>query len=208
MLAIVDYGMGNIRSISNALNLLGEEVVITDKPNALSDAEAVILPGVGAFSDGIRNLKKKGLIQVLEKEVIEKQKPYLGICLGLEFLAEKSLEGGTYEGLGWIKGIVTKIQTNDPQFKVPHIGWNDTKILKNNGLFKDIEDPTFYYVHSFYLKVDDSEKDIITSICDYGGTQITATIQKNNIYATQFHPEKSQLTGIKLLKNFLDDIRK
>lgn len=208
MLAIVDYGMGNIRSISNALNLLGEEVIITDKPNALSDAEAIILPGVGAFSDGIRNLKKKGLIQVLEKEVIEKQKPYLGICLGLEFLAEKSLEGGTHEGLGWIKGIVTKIQTNDPQFKVPHIGWNDTKILKNNGLFKDIEDPTFYYVHSFYLKVDDSEKDIITSICDYGGTQITATIQKNNIYATQFHPEKSQLTGIKLLKNFLDDIRK
>lgn len=200
--------MGNIRSISNALNLLGEEVVITDKPNALSEAEAIILPGVGAFSDGIRNLKKKGLIQVLEKEVIEKKKPYLGICLGLEFLAEKSLEGGTYEGLGWIKGIVTKIQTNDPQFKVPHIGWNDTKILKNNGLFKDIEDPTFYYVHSFYLKVDDSEKDIISSICNYGGTQITATIQKNNIYATQFHPEKSQLTGIKLLKNFLDDIRK
>ena len=182
--------MGNVRSVSNAFNLLQEKVEITDEPKKLSDAEAIILPGVGAFSDGIKNLKHKGLVAVLEKEVIDKKKPYLGLCLGLEFLAEKSFEGGMHEGLGWIKGTITRIQPNDPQLKVPHIGWDDTSILRKDGLFKDIEEPVFYYVHSYYFKVDDSEKDVITSICNYGGVPITATIQKGNIYATQFHPEK------------------
>jgi len=199
--------MGNVRSISNAFSLLGEEALVTDDPNKLSEAEAIILPGVGAFSDGIKNLKYKGLIKVLEKEVIEKKKPYLGICLGLEFLAKKSLEGGIHEGFGWINGIVTRIQPNDPTLKVPHMGWNDTTVFKKNGLLKEIENPAFYYLHSYYLKVDDSEKNIITSVCDYGGIQITASLQKDNIYAVQFHPEKSQSTGIMLLKNFLSDIR-
>ena len=199
--------MGNTRSISNAFNLLGEEVLITDNPTKFSDVEAIILPGVGAFSDGMQNLRQKGLIEVLEKEVTKKKKPYLGICLGLEFLAEKSFEGGIHQGLGWVKGTVTRIQPNT-KLKVPHIGWDDTIILKNDGLFKDIEEPVFYYAHSFYLRVDDTDKDVITSICDYGGTPITATIQKDNIYATQFHPEKSQSTGIKLLENFLSNIRK
>ncbi|TLX95470.1 MAG: imidazole glycerol phosphate synthase subunit HisH [Thaumarchaeota archaeon] len=208
MLAIVDYGMGNVRSIYNAFNLLGEEVCITDDKNTLSSAEAIIVPGVGAFSDGMKNLREKNLLEILEKEVIEKKKPYLGICLGLEFLAEKSLEGGSHTGFGWIKGTVIRLQPNTPSLRVPHIGWNDTMVLKKEGLFKEIQKPTFYFLHSYYLKVDESEKNIITSICDYGGNQITATLQKDNIYAVQFHPEKSQSTGIKLLKNFLDDIRK
>ena len=207
MLSIVDYGMGNIRSVMNAFELLGEKLEITDDPKKLSQSEAIILPGVGAFSDGMMNLKKKGLIEVLQKEIIEKEKPYLGICLGLEFLATKSFEGGEHGGLGWIDGEVIKINPSDTSLKVPHMGWEDTKILKKDGLFKEIENPTFYYLHSYFFKIDDKEKDVITSICDYGGVPITATIQKNNIYAVQFHPEKSQTTGIKLLKNFLDGIR-
>jgi glutamine amidotransferase len=208
MLAIVDYGMGNVRSIYNAFNLLGEEVCISDDKNILSNAEAIIVPGVGAFSDGMKNLREKNLLEFLEIEVVEKKKPYLGICLGLEFLAEKSFEGGIHTGFGWIKGTVTKLQPNVPTLRVPHIGWNDAVVLKNEGLFKEIQKPTFYFLHSYYLKVDESEMNVITSICDYGGNQITATLQKDNIYAVQFHPEKSQSTGIKLLKNFLDDIRK
>lgn len=208
MLAILDYGMGNVRSIENAFTLLGEEVCITDDEKILSTAEAIIVPGVGAFSDGMKNLKKKNLLKVLEKEIIHKKKPYLGICLGLEFLAEKSYEGGEHVGFGWIKGKVTQLQPNVSTLRVPHIGWNDIEILKNEGLFQEIHKPTFYFLHSYYLEVDKSEENIVTSICDYGGNKITATLQKDNIYAVQFHPEKSQSTGIKLLKNFLGDIRK
>jgi len=200
--------MGNVRSVSNGFELLGEEVEVTDNPEKLSLAEAIILPGVGAFSDGMRKLKEKNLVEVLEKEVIQNKKPYLGICLGLEFLAEKSFEGGEHEGLGWLKGEVTKIVPNDPKLKVPHMGWNDTKVIKKEGLLKEIENPVFYYLHSYYLKLNESEMKVITSVCNYGGIPITATIQQNNIYAVQFHPEKSQTTGLKLLKNFLDDIRK
>lgn len=208
MLAIVDYDMGNIKSIANAFSLLGEEVVVTDDPKELSKSSGIILPGVGAFSDAIFNLKKKNLISFLEREVLEIKKPYLGICLGLELLAKKSFEGGTHEGLGWINGTVEKIEPNPNTLKIPHMGWDDTSILKAGGLLKEIENPTFYYLHSYYLKVDDSEKKYVTSICDYGGVPIVATFQKDNIYAVQFHPEKSQSTGIKLLQNFLDDIRK
>ena len=200
--------MGNVKSVLNGFELLGEEVEVTDNPEKISKAEAIILPGVGAFYDGMKNLKEKNLIEVLEKEVIQNKKPYLGICLGLQFLAEKSFEGGEHEGLGWIKGEVTKIVPNDPKLKVPHMGWNDTKVNQKEGLLKEIENPVFYYLHSYYFKLNESDKNAITSVCDYGGVPITATVQHENIYAVQFHPEKSQTTGLKLLKNFLDDIRK
>jgi len=208
MLAVIDYGMGNVRSISNAFSLLQEEVKITDDPKIIANADGIILPGVGAFVDGMNNLKRKRLIPILKEQVLEKKKPYLGICLGLEFLAEKSYEGGTHEGLGWIKGTVTRILPIDSSLKVPHIGWNDTLIIKDDDLLKELEDPVFYYLHSYYLKTDDLEKNIITSICDYGGVKITATIHKDNIFATQFHPEKSQETGLKLLKNFIESMKK
>ena len=200
--------MGNVKSVLNGFELLGEEVEVTDNPEKISKAEAIILPGVGAFYDGMKNLKEKNLIEILEKEVIQNKKPYLGICLGLQFLAEKSFEGGEHEGLGWIKGEVTKIVPNDPKLKVPHMGWNDTKVNQKEGLLKEIENPVFYYLHSYYFKLNESAKKVITSVCDYGGVPITATVQHENIYAVQFHPEKSQTTGLKLLKNFLDDIRK
>ena len=200
--------MGNVQSVINAFQLLGESVQLTHDPQVLSESDGIILPGVGAFSDGMKNLREKNLLNVLEKEVIEKKKPYLGICLGLEFLAKKSFEGGEHEGFGWINGMVEKIVPNNTMLKVPHMGWNDTKIVKNDGLLKEIQDPVFYYLHSYYLNVDPSEKDIITSVCNYGEVLISATIQKENIYAVQFHPEKSQSTGIKLLKNFVDEIRK
>ena len=206
MIVIIDYDMGNTRSIYNALTLLEKEVVISDDPKIISDSEAIILPGVGAFSDGMNNLRKKGLINILNEEVIDKKKPYLGICLGLEFLAERSYEGGTYQGLGWIKGEIVKIESESSRIKVPHIGWDDTKIVKNDVLFNEIEDPIYYYLHSYYLKLDPRENNILTSICNYGGVEIISSIHKNNIFATQFHPEKSQETGLKLLKNFLETI--
>ncbi len=207
MIAIIDYGMGNVKSIFNAFYLLGEEPEIISEPTKILECEAVILPGVGAFSQGMKNLKQMGFINVLKEQVLEKGKPYLGICLGLEFLADMSLEGGTNEGFGWIRGSVKKIETGDISLKVPHMGWNDTRILKTNGLFNEIEDPSFYFLHSYYFDVDESEKSFVTSICDYGKTPVTASVQKGNIYAVQFHPEKSQSVGIKLLKNFIDDFR-
>jgi len=200
--------MGNTKSVFNAFQLLGETVKISDDPGFFEEAEAIILPGVGSFADGMENLRKKNLIEVLEKVVLKNKKPYLGICLGLQFLAKNSHEEGIHEGFGWVNGEVIKIKSNDPIIKVPHMGWNDTKILKKNGLFKDMIDPAFYYLHSYYLKVDESEKDTITSVCNYGESLISSTVQKDNIYAVQFHPEKSQSTGLKLLQNFLEDIRK
>jgi imidazole glycerol-phosphate synthase subunit HisH len=204
MLAIIDYEMGNVKSIKNAFELLGEEIIITDEKNKISDAEAIILPGVGAFSEGMRKLERKNLLPILETEVLEKKKPYLGICLGLEFLAKKSFEGGETNGFGWIDATVKKIIPQEKSFKVPHMGWDDSLILNNKNLFKEIDIPTFYFTHSYYVDVNENEKSIITSVCDYGDVKITSSIEKNNIFAVQFHPEKSQSMGLKLLKNFID----
>ena len=204
MFAIIDYGMGNVRSIYNAFTLLGKEVTITDDPKIIAESEAIILPGVGAFSDAMNNLTNKGLIEVLQNEIIVKKKPYLGICLGLELLAEKSHEGGIFPGLGWLKGQVVKIQSQQSSVKVPHIGWDDTKIIKNDILFNEIVEPSYYYLHSYHLKLNPDEKNIATSTCEYGGVEIVSSIHKENIFATQFHPEKSQETGLKLLKNFIE----
>lgn len=200
--------MGNLRSISNAFSLLEEETVITDDKDIISKSDGIILPGVGSFSDGIENLKRKNLIEVLNNEILIKKKPYLGICLGLEFLAEKSFEGGVHEGLGWIKGTISKIEPKSSSFKVPHIGWDDTSIIKNDEFFKEIVEPTFYYLHSYFFKISDEEKHYVTSVCNYGGVEIPATIRKDNIFAVQFHPEKSQENGLKLLSNFLEFIKK
>ena len=207
MISILDYGMGNTGSVSNVFSLLGEDVSITDDHEKISSSEAIILPGVGSFSDGMKNLEKKHLVGLLNELVIKKSKPYLGICLGLEFLAEKSYEGGETSGFSWIKGNVKKIEPANTSLKIPHMGWDDTEIIQNDGLLKELKNPAFYYLHSYYFDVDNSEKESITSICNYGDVPIISTIQKNNIYGVQFHPEKSQSIGIKLIKNFLDDIR-
>ena len=199
--------MGNVKSVQNALELFGESAVISDDIEIISESDAIVLPGVGSFSDGMKNLQRKNLLSLLDKEVIEKNKPYLGICLGLEFLVKQSTEGGIHSGFGWINGSVDKISPKNKTLKIPHMGWNDTTIKDSAGLFKDMSDPTFYYLHSYMLNLDNSEKNIITSTCNYGDVVIPASIQKDNIFAVQFHPEKSQSTGIKLLKNFIETIK-
>jgi len=198
--------MGNVRSVANGFELLGHDVEITSNPKKIENSDAIVLPGVGAFNDGMINLQKLGLLEILNNQVIEKKKPYLGICLGLEFLATISYEGGVHKGFGWVDGIVEKISPKKNSFKVPHMGWDDTVIKKDSKLLKELLEPSFYYLHGYYLKLEDSEKEFVTSVCDYGGVNIVASFEKENIFAVQFHPEKSQNVGLKLLQNFAEKI--
>lgn len=201
MIAIIDYGMGNLQSIKNALDLLYPSVAVIKNPSDLKRAKAIVLPGVGAFADGMRNLRQNGFLPVLKEEVLVKKKPYLGICLGMQFLAEKSHEHGVHEGLGWINGEVKRLNPCNGDFKIPHVGWNDVKIRSNSNLYQGIgEIGTFYFVHSYAL--DPANKSIITGVCDHG-QEFVASIQQENIFGVQFHPEKSQGAGMKLLKNFM-----
>ncbi len=200
MIAIVDYGMGNVRSVRDALEYLGEEVVITADPERLAEAERLILPGVGAFGDAMANLDARGLPGVLAVEVLEKRKPFLGICLGLQLLAESSCEHGDHRGLGWIDGAVVRFNGNTP-LKIPHMGWNDLQKVSDHPLLEGLEDSQlcFYFVHSYYLTCRD--RDAVVATCDYG-TPFAAMVARDNIAAMQFHPEKSQDSGIHILKNF------
>jgi imidazole glycerol-phosphate synthase subunit HisH len=199
--------MGNTRSVLNAFNLLGEKCIITNKRSDIIKSEVIVLPGVGAFSEGMANIKQNGLFEILNEEVIDKKKPYLGICLGLEFLAKNSLEGGFCEGLGWLDGEVRQIETSKDESKVPHMGWNDTNVILNDGIYSGIKEPSFYYLHSYYLYLKNKDKQYISGECSYGNSKITSSIEKNNIFAVQFHPEKSQSVGIRLLQNFLIRVR-
>jgi len=206
MIVIIDYGAGNLQSIINAFELLGERVEVINSPEKLKDAEAIVLPGVGAFSDCMNNLRKAGFIDALNREVIEKKKPFLGICLGLQILAEQSFEHGCYSGFGWVKGSVKKIIPKSTEFKIPHMGWNNIIIRSKDRLFRDFEnEPVFYFVHSYTLVLDELDQ-LVTSTC-YHGAKIVASVQKENIFGVQFHPEKSQGAGLKLLKNFITFVR-
>ena len=198
--------MGNVRSVANGFELLGHDVEITNNSDTIENSDAIVLPGVGAFNDGIKNLQKLELIEILNEQILEKKKPYLGICLGLEFLATQSYEDGVHKGFGWVNGTVEKISPNQNSFKVPHMGWDDTLIKKDSILLKELLEPSFYYLHSYYLKLDDSEKEFVTSVCNYGGVNIVGSFEKDNIFAVQFHPEKSQNVGLKLLQNFAEKI--
>lgn len=203
MIAIVDYNMGNLQSVLNAFRLLGEEVVATKKKEDLQKAKAIILPGVGAFKDGMQSLEKLGLVDILQEEVLRKKKPFLGICLGMQLLALKGTEYGDYKGLGWVKGVCDIIRPDDDSYKIPHMGWNNIQIKKQEGLFENIgEDPVCYFVHSYSLQPDASEQNIVTSTC-FHGQVIVASIEKENIFGVQFHAEKSQGAGLKLLENFV-----
>lgn len=202
MIAIINYGMGNLQSVANSLDALNIENIITSDPEDLRTASGLILPGVGAFGDGMRNLADRGLLEVLNDEVLEKKKPILCICLGLQLIAKEGFEFEQNDGLGWINGIVRKIEPSSPEFKIPHMGWNDVKIRKREGILEGMtEKPVFYFVHSFCLEVEPDSESIITSTCDHG-EEFVATIQWENVYAAQFHPEKSQQDGMKLLENF------
>lgn len=201
MIVIIDYGLGNLRSVAGAVKRLGYEPFISNDPEVLHKAEKLILPGVGAFGDGMKNLQRLGLLDVLNHLVIKEKKPILGICLGLQLMAKESYEFGHHKGLGWIDASVVKLDAEKTGLRVPHVGWNDLMQCKGDILFESIEnDALFYYVHSFYVRCDN--RSIVIGECDYG-CRFTAAFHQENIYATQFHPEKSQRQGLTLLGNFL-----
>lgn len=195
MIAIVDYGMGNLRSVQKAFEYLGYDAAITDQSKALENASHIVLPGVGAFRDAIAALKVKDLDGMIKKEVAE-GKPFLGICLGMQMLFDRSSEDGEYEGLGLIGGEVVRFDTD---LKIPHIGWNTLYYNKRTALFDGIDDNYFYFVHSYHAaKV--ANEDVETT-CVYG-YEFVASVNRDNIWGVQFHPEKSGDTGLKVLKNF------
>jgi len=202
MIAIVDYGMGNLRSVEKGFLKVGVDARVVREPQAVDDADAVVLPGVGAFRDCIRNLAQTSMTESIMRS-IRKGKPYLGICLGLQVLFTESEEFGIYKGLDVFKGKVVRFQID---LKVPHMGWNNVKILRRPPIFDGIQDESFFYfVHSYYVATDDTAA--VSTTTDYGIT-FTSMVWKDNIFATQFHPEKSQESGLRVLKNFGDFVRK
>ena len=199
MIAIIDYGMGNLRSVFNAFEVLGIEASIADGPAGLREASGVVLPGVGAFGDGMRNLRERGFIEELEKQVVAGGKPFLGLCLGLQLLGTRGFEHGENAGLGWIPGTVDRLVVPD-ELRVPHIGWNDTRFVKPDALFDGLgAAAAFYFVHSFVLVPDDPA--VVSGVCDYG-VDFVASVRRDNICATQFHPEKSHKAGLAVLRNW------
>ena len=198
MIGIIDYDAGNIKSVEKALNYLGEETVVTRDPQILLGADKVILPGVGSFGAAMEKLHKYGLVPVI-KEIVEKGTPFLGICLGLQLLFESSEETPGVEGLGILKGKIVKIPPCEG-LKIPHMGWNSLHLQNGGRLFKDVPEETYvYFVHSYYLKAEDPQ--IVKAVTDYS-TCIHASVEKDNVFACQFHPEKSSRWGLKMLENF------
>jgi imidazole glycerol-phosphate synthase subunit HisH len=203
MIAVIDYGMGNVRSMCNAVEWLGYEAALTADPKVIADASHVILPGVGAFGDAITNIKERGLDEILHQQVIEKGKPLLGVCLGLQLLAKRSEEHKLHDGLGLLDAEVIKFKFSDSNLKLPHVGWNVVSVCKDHQLFHKLkrDEFSFYFVHSFHI-VCKNQEDVLAT-CDYG-IEFVAAISKNAVVATQFHPEKSQDNGIQVLYNFLN----
>ena len=198
MIAILDYDAGNIRSVEKALQHLGEETILTHDFREIQKADKVILPGVGAFGDAMEHLKHYELDRAI-KEVIAMDKPFLGICLGLQLLFESSDETPGVEGLGILKGNILRIPEEEG-LKIPHIGWNSLEFPREGRLFQDLPaDRYVYFVHSYYLQAQ--EPQIVTATCEYG-VHIHASVEKNQVFACQFHPEKSGEVGLKILKNF------
>jgi glutamine amidotransferase len=202
-IVIVDYGVGNTHSVSNAINSLGyRKLKISDKESVIAEADVLILPGVGAFEACADNLRERNLDTILNEQVLVKQKPILGICVGMQLLATHSEENGLHKGLNWIKGTVKKIQPMET-FAVPHVGWNDVYTQNNSPIFINNErDSNFYFDHSYYF---DCRDEYIIGFCDYG-IKVTAAVQLDNIFGVQFHPEKSQTNGLKLFRSFFNSI--
>ncbi|GLI52604.1 imidazole glycerol phosphate synthase subunit HisH [Thermodesulfovibrio yellowstonii] len=203
MIALVDYGMGNIRSVSKAIEAVGGEVSITQSPEEIRKAKAIVLPGVGAFRDCMSNLTELGLLETVREEIL-KGKPYLGICLGMQILFTESEEFGMCKGLDLIKGRVIRFKL--PQdYKIPHMGWNTVIFKKKSKLLSEISNNSyFYFVHSYYVVPEESN--FVGGVTEYG-IEFTSMIIYENIFATQFHPEKSQKMGLKLLSNFIQFIQ-
>ena len=198
MIGIIDYDAGNLKSVEKALHYLGKEVIVTRDPKQLRQVDKVILPGVGAFGDAMAKLKEYHL-DTLIHEIADSGKPFLGICLGLQLLFEESEESPGVEGLGILKGKIKRISDEDG-LKVPHIGWNSLHLEHNGRLFQNIPENSYvYFVHSYYLEAQDPE--IVKASTEYG-VHIHASVEKGNVFACQFHPEKSSHVGLQILKNF------
>ena len=206
--AIVDYGSGNLRSAAKAIERAAREtgaddrVLVTSNPREVADADRIVLPGVGAFADCRAGLYGvPGMVDALQREVIERGKPFLGICVGMQLMATRGVEYGIHAGLDWIRGDVVRIDPGKDHLKIPHMGWNELGALRPHALLDGIAARDHaYFVHSFQLKA--SRPETVLALTDYGGP-ITAVVGRDNLEGTQFHPEKSQATGLKLIANFL-----
>lgn len=200
MIAVIDYDAGNIRSVEKALLHLGQEVKITDNARDILSADKVVLPGVGAFGDAMDNLKRRGLDEVI-RQVSERGTPFLGICLGLQLLFERSDEAPGVEGLGILPGEILKIPAKEG-LKIPHMGWNSLHLEHKGRLFQNVPEQSYvYFVHSYYLKA--GEEETVKASTEYG-VHIHASVEKGNVFACQFHPEKSSDVGLRILKNFVE----
>ncbi|GAQ95194.1 glutamine amidotransferase [Thermodesulfovibrio aggregans] len=203
MISVIDYGMGNIKSVSKALEAVGAQIKITQNPEDIKKSKAIVLPGVGAFRDCMQNLTNLGLLSTLKEEILN-GKPYLGICLGMQILFSESEEFGFCKGLDILKGKVIRFKLAK-DYKIPHMGWNTVKLKKKSKILDQIPDDSyFYFVHSYYV-VPEQDK-VIAGVTNYG-MDFTSMIIHENIFATQFHPEKSQKTGLKLLSNFIQLVK-
>ena len=201
MIAIVDYGMGNVASVQKALNFLNLKSIITKDHQLIAVANYIVLPGVGSFKQGMSNLKEHKLDELLTKLVIHEKKNFLGICLGMQLIAEFGNEPEKCQGLGWIKGEVKKMESQ--HLRIPHMGWNNIDII-NETYFNGILSKDFYFIHSFHFDVTNIKD--VSSFVNYGD-KLVSSIQHENIFATQFHPEKSQESGLKLLKNYFINVK-
>ncbi len=198
MIAIIDYGMGNLRSVQKAFEATGHAATITASADTIRSADRIVLPGVGAFGDAIRALRESGLDEVIV-ELIGRGRPFLGICLGMQLLFERGLEGGPHPGLGVLAGDVPRFDL-PPEFKVPHMGWNQIRWSRHNPLWEGVSpDAYVYFVHSYFVRPTHPE--VVALTTDYGGP-FCAAVLKDNVFATQFHPEKSQNVGLALIRNF------
>lgn len=205
MIVIIDYGMGNLGSIQNMLTKIGAKGIISSDISDIQKADKLILPGVGAFDNGMENLHKLGIIPTLNAKILDKKTPILGICLGMQLLGEKS-EEGSLMGIGWIDAEIIKFKFDNQQsnFKIPHMGWNSIQIKKESPIFKDMpKDARFYFVHSYYVECKDKNDILATTNYNY---EFTSIIQKENIFGVQFHPEKSLKYGIRLFQNFVSKV--
>jgi len=203
-LAIINCGMGNIRSVANAFEVLGCRGRVCDHPEDLKSAELIVLPGVGAFADAMNKLRQGGWLEFLEDNVIVKKKAFLGICLGMQVLATTGTEHGLCPGLNWIPGRVERFQTSDPALRVPHIGWNDVRFSQKAEIYADLgESQCYYFLHSYVFQPEDPR--VVTGVCDYGG-EFAASLQSDNIFGVQYHAEKSQKAGLKVLQNLMNVI--